>query len=120
MENIKFYAEQDPRFMPFFDYVMQFYGSGGLYPTGDPDDKIAMACASRLTGNIRPDLAFDCDTTDREIVRDLLFTWKLDDTKAAEYLQKVAGALDMIDLDKLPQYVQKSINRYYEKQGAKK
>lgn len=119
MKNVQFFSAQDPRFMPFFDYVIKFYGSSGLYPTGDPDDKIAMACMSRLAGNIRPDLAFDGDTTDREIVRDLLFIWRLDDTKAAAYLQKVSGALDMIDRHKLPEYVQQSIGRYYEKQGAK-
>ena len=58
----------------FTDYVNNFYGSGGLHPTGGvksiSHEDVAIAVGIRLERFKH--IMFDGDTTDREFVRDIL------------------------------------------------
>tara|TARA_A200000159_G_C7314325_1_gene336049 strand:+ start:1217 stop:1438 length:222 start_codon:yes stop_codon:yes gene_type:complete len=63
----------------FVKYVMEFYGKGGIYDFGAKEEDIVKAVGIRLQN--RPELPFDGDTLDREIVRDILldkmgYVWK--------------------------------------------
>jgi hypothetical protein len=54
----------------FIEYVFSFYGVGGIYAMGATREEIAIATGVRLER--RKDMAFDGDTTDRELVRDIM------------------------------------------------
>lgn len=54
----------------FVDYVMSFYGKGGLYDFGATPTEVRRALNVRLA--IRQDVEFDGDTLDREMVRDIM------------------------------------------------
>ena len=54
----------------FINYVADFYADGGLYPMGVSEGDIAKALQERLKRH--SDLPFDGDTTDRELVRDIM------------------------------------------------
>jgi len=102
----EFFAAQDPQFMPFFNYCRSFYGSGGLYPiAGIYDNKIAQACHARIVRLVRSDCDFSGDTTDREIVRDTLIAWSLNDCLAGSWILSRVGTLDLIDRNAMPDYV---------------
>ena len=63
----------------FVKYVLEFYGKGGLYDFGATEQDIIKATGIRLAK--RPELPFDGDTLDRELVRDILldkmgYVWK--------------------------------------------
>lgn len=53
----------------FYDYVLGFYGKGGIYEMNAPHNVIYVACC--LVAQ-RKDIPFDGDTTDREHVREIL------------------------------------------------
>ena len=58
----------------FVNYVMQFYGKGGIYDFGATEKDIIIATGIRLQN--RPEMPFDGDSLDRELVRDILLEMK--------------------------------------------
>jgi hypothetical protein len=53
----------------FIDYVLDFYGSGGIYDMGATREQVKEATQKHIeTANF----PFDGDTIDREAVRDIL------------------------------------------------
>ena len=56
-------------FISFIDYVMSFYGPGGVYDFGAKKADVAIATCYVLKNNEFP---FDGDSIDRERVRDVL------------------------------------------------
>jgi len=54
--------------MDFIDYVLSFYGVGGIYEHGWSDQQIVAACEVRM-GMVE----YAGDSIDREWVRDYLF-----------------------------------------------
>ena len=61
-----------PKNEAFISYVLSFYGDGAdaIYPMGATRETVVFALGMRLAG--RPDLPFDGDSTDREMVRDIM------------------------------------------------
>jgi hypothetical protein len=59
-----------PKIEEFIAYVLSFYGDDGIYPVGAERDDVILALGMRIAG--RTDLPFDGDSTDREIVRDIM------------------------------------------------
>ena len=53
----------------FIEYVLSFYGAGGLYDINASVDEVKKAIRIRL---LNDDLPFDGDTVDRELVRDII------------------------------------------------
>ena len=53
----------------FYNYVLGFYGKGGIYEMNAPHNVIYVACC--LVAQ-RKDIPFDGDTVDREHVREIL------------------------------------------------
>jgi|TARA_R110000796_G_scaffold205939_1_gene322312 hypothetical protein len=58
----------------FVKYVMRFYGKGGIYDFGATEEDIVIATDIRLKN--KPEIPFDGDSLDREIVRDILLDMK--------------------------------------------
>lgn len=58
----------------FVDYVLSFYGKGGLYDIGATEEDVKIALNIRL--KTRQDIEFDGDSFDREIVRDIILAMK--------------------------------------------
>ena len=54
----------------FVNYVLDFYGRGGIYDIGMRNVEVFEAL--HLRWNYEPSLPFDGDSVDREIVRDLV------------------------------------------------
>ena len=54
----------------FVEYLLDFYGDGGIYDFGVTEKDILIATGIRM--NERPDLPFEGDSMDREIVRDIM------------------------------------------------
>lgn len=54
----------------FVDYVLSFYGKGGIYDFGATSDQVLEALAVRLVRH--HDTPFDSDSVDREWVRDIM------------------------------------------------
>lgn len=54
----------------FIEYVLKFYGKGGLYDFNATKDEVLQALDVRL--NTRKDIPFDGDSFDRELVRDII------------------------------------------------
>jgi hypothetical protein len=54
----------------FVEYVLAFYGAGGIYDFGAEAADVERALDIRLER--RADLPFDGDSLDREIVRDIM------------------------------------------------
>ena len=54
----------------FVEYLLDFYGAGGIYDFGVTEKDILIATGIRM--NERPDLPFEGDSLDREIVRDIM------------------------------------------------
>ena len=68
-------------FNEFIDYVLSFYGDGGLYPQGRTKEQVAYATTLYLDAcsyyEANPDLEFGMtwgngDSLDRERVRDIM------------------------------------------------
>mgnify|MGYP000238672449 CR=1 FL=1 len=55
----------------FVQYVLDFYGKGGIYDFGATRDDVLLALKKRLQ-SATPEFPFDGDTLDREIVRDYM------------------------------------------------
>lgn len=51
----------------FVEYVLSFYASGQIYDIGATPKEVILATARRL--DERPDVPFDGDSFDRELVR---------------------------------------------------
>lgn len=58
----------------FVDYVMSFYGKGGIYDMGATEEEVKIALNIRM--KLRQDIEFDGDSFDREIVRDIILAMK--------------------------------------------
>ncbi len=54
----------------FVNYCMDFYGPGGVYDYDFNEVEIEVALSYRLIS--RPELAFEGDSRDREIVREIV------------------------------------------------
>lgn len=54
----------------FINYVLDFYGAGGLYNFNFTKEEVVQAIAIRIETN---DIPFDADSVDRELVRDIVF-----------------------------------------------
>lgn len=61
----------------FIEYVMSFYGAGGIYDMGATRREVEMAIGIRLG---RMEIPFDGDSVDREIIRDII----LDEIRGAK------------------------------------
>jgi hypothetical protein len=61
-----------PKNEAFISYVLSFYGNGAdaIYPMGATREDVIFALGIRIAG--RPDFPFDGDSTDREMVRDIM------------------------------------------------
>jgi len=87
--KMKKYNEADmepssPNFKEYFkEYFFTFYGKGGLYPI-DGLTESEMKKAISLRKEIRPNLEFVGDSTDREMVRDIVLA-----TRNGEDVKKV-------------------------------
>ena len=55
----------------FIEYVLDFYGAGGIYDFGATEQMVVAATIERLV--TYPDTPFDGDTLDREMVRDIMW-----------------------------------------------
>ena len=53
----------------FIEYVLSFYGAGGLYDINASDDEVKKAIRIRL---LNDNLPFEGDTVDREAIRDII------------------------------------------------
>ena len=53
----------------FYDYVLSFYGEGGIYDMGATLDEVMEATAKYLKN---PETRFEGDSFDREMVRDIM------------------------------------------------
>jgi hypothetical protein len=56
----------------FYDYVLSFYGPGGIYPMGATLDLVERATSDLIKILEIKDQEFCGDSIDRELVRDLL------------------------------------------------
>lgn len=56
----------------FYDYVLSFYGPGGIYPMGATLDLVERATSDLIKILQIKDQEFCGDSIDRELVRDLL------------------------------------------------
>lgn len=56
----------------FVDYVLSFYGTGGIYDMGATREEIIKAVNVRLTCELYSLMPFDGDSIDREAVRDII------------------------------------------------
>ena len=57
----------------FINYVLGFYGKGGVYDMGATRDQVHHAIVLRLDPESKYiSIPFGYDTTDREIIRDIL------------------------------------------------
>jgi len=54
----------------FVDYVLSFYGKGGIYAMDATRDEVLLATGIRLERD--KNLPFDGDSVDREKVRDII------------------------------------------------
>ena len=54
----------------FIEYVLLFYGDGGIYDINATKEEVVEALNVRL--KIRKDIPFDGDSFDRELVRDII------------------------------------------------
>jgi hypothetical protein len=54
----------------FINYVHSFYGTGGIYDMGATKNMIEDATSVRI--KTRKDIAFQMDSVDRELVRDIM------------------------------------------------
>jgi|TARA_R110000851_G_scaffold123682_2_gene253569 hypothetical protein len=61
-----------PKHEEFISYVLSFYGTGddAIYPMGATREDVIFALGIRIAG--RPAFPFDGDSTDREMVRDIM------------------------------------------------
>lgn len=53
----------------FIEYVMSFYGAGGIYDMGATRREVEMAIGIRLG---RTKIPFDGDSVDREMIRNII------------------------------------------------
>jgi hypothetical protein len=60
----------------FHNYVKSFYGAGGIYDIDATDAEIQTAIRIRLGTIIYGAIEYAGDTTDREIVRDIILNLK--------------------------------------------
>ena len=55
----------------FVEYILDFYGKGGIYDFGATRDDVLLALGMRLQ-SATPEFPFDGDSIDRELVRDFM------------------------------------------------
>jgi hypothetical protein len=55
----------------FIDYVLDFYGKGGIYDFGATKQMVVAATIERLERY--PHTPFDADSVDRELIRDIMW-----------------------------------------------
>jgi hypothetical protein len=55
----------------FVEYILDFYGVGGIYDFGATRDDVLLALGMRLQ-SATPEFPFDGDSIDRELVRDFM------------------------------------------------
>ena len=55
----------------FVQYVLDFYGKGGIYDFGATRDDVMLALGMRMNA-ATPDFPFDGESIDRELVRDYM------------------------------------------------
>ena len=55
----------------FVQYVLDFYGKGGIYDFGATRDDVMLALGMRMNA-ATSDFPFDGDSIDREIIRDYM------------------------------------------------
>jgi hypothetical protein len=60
------------RVVEFIDYVLGFYGSGGVYDMGATRDDVAVAVGMRMARAKHSQVPFEGDSLDREAVRSIL------------------------------------------------
>lgn len=60
----------------FIDYVLSFYGPGGIYDIGATRQDVLEALATRLLCERYSSLPYEADSTDREIIRDIMIEAK--------------------------------------------
>jgi hypothetical protein len=60
----------------FVEYVLSFYGHGGIYDFGAEATDVESALDIRLERH--PDFPFNGDSLDRELVRDIMLEWVID------------------------------------------
>ena len=63
--------------MDFIDYVLGFYGKGGIYDFGASREMVLDATIKRIERN--PHIPFEGDSLDREWVRDIMIEEKESD-----------------------------------------
>lgn len=64
----------------FIDYCLEFYGTRGIYDLKMTREELEQGLERRLQN--RPDVPFDGDTIDREIVRDEVLEMRLEEVKS--------------------------------------
>ena len=75
----------------FIDYVLDFYGKGGIYDFGATKQMIITATTERMQKF--PDTPFDADSVDRELIRDIMLGYE-----GAYETCKTTGWLTSMDL----------------------
>jgi len=79
----------------FIKYFRQFYDADGLYPMCNLEDKdIIKGVKIRLQKH--PDMPFDGDSADREIVRDIVLGWKKMAKELTAYKYNFGSYVDII------------------------
>jgi hypothetical protein len=68
----------------FVEYVMSFYGAGGLYDMGVTREDVLLATGIRIEVCRMLNIPFEADSLDREAVRDILidrfgYVWAVGD-----------------------------------------
>tara|TARA_R100000388_G_C7162234_1_gene119812 strand:+ start:228 stop:449 length:222 start_codon:yes stop_codon:yes gene_type:complete len=64
----------------FIDYCLEFYGNHGIYDLKMTREELERGLERRLQN--RPDVAFDGDTIDRELVRDEVLEMRSEGVKS--------------------------------------
>ena len=67
----------------FVNYVLEFYGEGGIYDFGAVEGEVLKALEVRLKS--RADIPFGGDSFDRELVRDIMLKLRGVDNSELEY-----------------------------------
>lgn len=67
----------------FVNYVLEFYGEGGIYDFGAVEGEVLKALEVRLQNHA--DIPFSGDSFDRELVRDIMLKLRGVDSSELEY-----------------------------------
>lgn len=97
-ESLKAADATDYQMAKFIKYFMSFYGRGGLTPIRNlTEADVRKGVKIRLENN--PNIPWDGDTTDRELVRDVVLGWRDmedEETKKQRNLGQLVSQLDRI------------------------